>query len=98
MFASVSRASPRSVFITCERRPVRLSNMEMHLYMHEQGAGTTGVKSDRKLMLNSIFYPITSLMYAALAAYFWRMHWLPAPVRNGPVADPRTAENVLLLV
>jgi ABC-type uncharacterized transport system permease subunit len=49
-------------------------------------------------MLNPIFYPITSLMYAALAAYFWRMHWLPAAVPAAPPSDTRAVENVLLLV
>src|ERR1700709_1378119 len=95
MFVSVSRASPRSVFITCDRRPVRLSNMEIHLYAHGQGPGLTGVKSAGKPMLNSIFYPITSLMYAALAAYFWRAHWLTAPAAR---AQSRTAEHVMVLL
>ena len=27
-------------------------------------------------MLSSVFYPITSLMYAALAVYFWRTRWM----------------------
>ena len=49
-------------------------------------------------MLNPIFYPITSLMYAALAAYFWRVHWLPAAVPAGPARDTRAVENVMLLV
>ena len=49
-------------------------------------------------MLNSIFYPITSLMYAALAAYFWRTHWLPATVPPGPAADTRAVEHLAVLV
>jgi ABC-type uncharacterized transport system permease subunit len=49
-------------------------------------------------MLNPIFYPITSLMYAALAAYFWRMHWLPAAVPAASAGDARAVENVMVLV
>ena len=49
-------------------------------------------------MLNSIFYPITSLMYAAFAAYFWRAHQLPAAVPAGPASATRTVENALMLV
>lgn len=49
-------------------------------------------------MLSSIFYPIVSFMYAALAAYFWRAHWLPAPVPAAPAAEARTVEHVMVLV
>jgi ABC-type uncharacterized transport system permease subunit len=49
-------------------------------------------------MLNSIFYPIASTMYAALAAYFWRMHWLPAAVTASPRTDARAIEPLLVLV
>lgn len=49
-------------------------------------------------MLDSVFYPITSLLYAALAAYFWRMNWLPAAA--APVARPESGavEHVAVLV
>lgn len=49
-------------------------------------------------MLNSIFYPIVSFMYAALAAYFWRAHWLPAPVPAAPAVEARTVEHIMVLV
>ncbi len=49
-------------------------------------------------MLNSIFYPIASFMYAALAAYFWRAHWLPAPVPTAPATEARPLEHILVLV
>lgn len=49
-------------------------------------------------MPNSSFYLITSLMYAALAAYFWRAHWLPAAVPAGPQPDARTVEHLMVLV
>lgn len=48
-------------------------------------------------MLNSIFYPIASLMYAGLAAYFWRMHWLPAVAPSAPAADSRTPQHMMML-
>lgn len=49
-------------------------------------------------MLDSVFYPITSLMYAALAAYFWRAHWLPAAA--APVARTETGggEHIAVLL
>jgi ABC-type uncharacterized transport system permease subunit len=45
-------------------------------------------------MPDSIFYPIASLAYAALAAYFWRVHWLPA----ADAARTRTAVVERLVV
>ena len=56
----------------------------------------TGVHWQPKPMLNPIFYPITSLMYAALAAYFWRVNWLPATAAAG--ADSRAAEHLTVFV
>ena len=46
-------------------------------------------------MPDFIFYPITSLMYAALAAYFWRTRWAVA----APAARraPRTLEHLAVL-
>ena len=49
-------------------------------------------------MLNPTFYLIASLMYAALAAYYWRMHWLPATAAGVPRADTRAIEHVMVLV
>ena len=49
-------------------------------------------------MLSPIFYPITSLMYAAFAAYFWRAHWLAAAVPAGSANNTRAVENALVLV
>ena len=42
------------------------------------------------------FYPITSLMYAALAGYFWRTRW--ADATSAPRAETRTLENLAVLV
>ncbi len=47
-------------------------------------------------MLDFVFYPITSLMYAALAAYFWRTRWAVAV--PAPRADTRTLEHLVVLV
>lgn len=49
-------------------------------------------------MLNPTFYLIASLMYAALAAYYWRMQWLPATAAAVPRADTRAIEHVMVLV
>ncbi|MEO7726207.1 MAG: cytochrome c biogenesis protein CcsA [Burkholderiales bacterium] len=49
-------------------------------------------------MPDSVFYPITSLMYAALAAYFWRAQWMPAPSAPAPRAETRTAGHVAVAV
>jgi len=44
-----------------------------------------------------LFYLITSLMYAALAVYFWRTRWSPAA--NAAVRDDaRTLEHLMVLV
>ena len=49
-------------------------------------------------MPDFIFYPITSLMYAALAAYFWRTRWTAdaAPAPRLPAS--RVMEHVLVLI
>ena len=44
------------------------------------------------------FYPIAFLLYAALAAYFWRAHWLPTPAGATTAALPRMTEHVMALV
>lgn len=44
------------------------------------------------------FYPIAFLLYAALAAYFWRAHWLPTPAGATTAAHPRMTEHVMALV
>ena len=49
-------------------------------------------------MPDFVFYLITSLMYAALAVYFWRTRWAvtsPAPAVR---AGPRTLEHLVVLV
>lgn len=47
-------------------------------------------------MLDIAFYPITSLMYAALAAYFWRTRWaVAAPT---PRAGAKTFEHLVVLI
>jgi ABC-type uncharacterized transport system permease subunit len=46
-------------------------------------------------MPESIFYPITSLMYAALAAYFWRARWVVAATAANRV--PRMIEHFAVL-
>jgi ABC-type uncharacterized transport system permease subunit len=49
-------------------------------------------------MLDSVFYPITSLMYAALAAYFWRIHWLPAAAAAVARAEAGSVEHLAVLL
>ncbi len=53
-------------------------------------------------MPDSVFYPITSLMYAALAVYFWRTRWTavarPAAQRTGTKALEHLAVLVALLL
>ena len=49
-------------------------------------------------MPDLVFYLITSLMYAALAAYFWRTRWavtVPAPAVR---TDSRTLEHLVVLL
>ena len=47
-------------------------------------------------MADLVFYPITSLMYAALAVYFWRTRW--AATGAGSRAGSKTLERLLVLV
>ncbi len=49
-------------------------------------------------MPDFLFYLITSLMYAALATYFWRMQWLPAAAAAAPRAGSRRVEHLAVLV
>ena len=49
-------------------------------------------------MLNFVFYPITSLMYVALAVYFWRTRWLAAAATAAPRAQSRGLERLLVML
>ena len=49
-------------------------------------------------MLSFIFYPITSLMYMALAVYFWRTRWTAAAATPAPGAVSSTLEHLLVLI
>ncbi len=49
-------------------------------------------------MADFVFYPITSLMYAALAVYFWRTRWAVAAHAAGSSAGSKTLEHLAVLV
>ncbi len=49
-------------------------------------------------MADAVFYPITSLMYAALAVYFWRTRWAVAARAAGPRSESKTLEQLAVLV
>jgi ABC-type uncharacterized transport system permease subunit len=49
-------------------------------------------------MPDFIFYPITSLMYAVLAAYFWRLHWLPAAAAPILRDESQFVEHLVVLL
>ena len=49
-------------------------------------------------MPDFVFYPITSLMYAALAAYFWRTRWAVAAPAPAVRAVPKTLEHFVVLI
>ena len=49
-------------------------------------------------MPDFVFYPITSLMYAALAVYFWRTRWAVAAPAPSARAGARTLEHLAVLV
>jgi len=49
-------------------------------------------------MANAVFYPITSLMYAALAVYFWRTRWAVAAHTPGLRTESKTLEHLMVLV
>ena len=49
-------------------------------------------------MANAVFYPITSLMYAALAVYFWRTRWVVGARAAGPRSEAKTLEQLAVLV
>ena len=48
-------------------------------------------------MSDLVFYLITSLMYAALAVYFWRTRWVTAGATAVAHTGTRTLEHVLVL-
>ncbi len=48
-------------------------------------------------MPDFLFYPITSLMYAALAVYFWRTRWAPAADTAAVRGDARRVEHLVVL-
>lgn len=45
-----------------------------------------------------LFYPIVSVLYAALAAYFWRTRWRTAPQAGGADTSRSTTEHAIVLV
>ena len=49
-------------------------------------------------MLSSVFYPITSLMYAALAVYFWRTRWMAITAASIPRRLSKSVEQLLVAV
>jgi ABC-type uncharacterized transport system permease subunit len=49
-------------------------------------------------MPDFVFYPITSLMYAALAVYFWRTRWAVAAPAPTARAGSRVLEHLAVLV
>jgi ABC-type uncharacterized transport system permease subunit len=49
-------------------------------------------------MADFVFYPITSLMYAALAVYFWRTRWAVAGHTPGLRTESKTLERLMVLV
>ena len=50
------------------------------------------------IMPDFVFYLITSLMYAALAVYFWRTRWAVAAHAPTARAESRTLEHLAVLV
>ena len=49
-------------------------------------------------MADVVFYPITSLMYAALAVYFWRSRWAVSAHAPGSRTASKTLEHLAVLV
>src|SRR3990172_10508262 len=49
-------------------------------------------------MADLVFYPITSLMYAALAVYFWRTRWAVAVHAPGLRTESKMLEHLMVLV
>lgn len=49
-------------------------------------------------MADFVFYPITSLMYTALAVYFWRTRWAVAAAPTAPRTESKTLEQLVVLV
>ncbi len=48
-------------------------------------------------MADFVFYPITSLMYAALAVYFWRTRWAVAAHPPEPRTESKMLEHLVVL-
>jgi ABC-type uncharacterized transport system permease subunit len=49
-------------------------------------------------MLNFVFYPITSLAYAALAVYFWRTRWRASPATPAAPTQSKAFEHLLVFM
>src|SRR5450830_877088 len=49
-------------------------------------------------MADFVFYPITSLMYTALAVYFWRTRWAVAAPPPEPRTESKSLEHLVVLV
>ena len=49
-------------------------------------------------MADFVFYPITSLMYTALAVYFWRTRWAVTAHSSAPRTGAKTLEHTVVLV
>ena len=49
-------------------------------------------------MLNFVFYPITSLLYVALAVYFWRTRWVAFAATPVPRPSYNAVEHLLVMV
>ena len=49
-------------------------------------------------MADLVFYPITALMYAALAVYFWRTRWAVAAHARAPRTGSKTLEHTAVLL
>jgi len=49
-------------------------------------------------MADFVFYPITSLMYTALAVYFWRTRWAVTAHSSAPRTGSKTLEHTVVLV
>jgi ABC-type uncharacterized transport system permease subunit len=50
------------------------------------------------IMPHLVFYPITSLMYAALAVYFWRTRWAVAAHAPAVRTEAKTLEHLVVMV
>ena len=59
---------------------------------------STGVHLHPTTMLNFVFYPITSLLYLALAVYFWRTRWRAFAAAAVPRSPSRGLEHLLVML